>query len=181
MENITKNTKLYKISCRINKQKEEIYYRDLNTLEYSFLINIKNEGIRNDIAGKLVIVFRDVDTIPFGVRMNIGQDIINRTQNFCNSSELIEISIAEFRESILQDEMMMAIKQILNILPGQSYTELLKLNIKDLIELACLCELLIGKPIFKKHGLLNGKLPDDGKSLQEKMNALNKQLGGIPK
>jgi hypothetical protein len=180
----TRNTKLYKISCVIDKKKTEVYYRDLNTLEYSFLSNIKNEGVKYDIAGRQVIYQLDPDKVPFVVRMKIGEDVLKRINGLLESSQLFEITINEFRESLKKDDAMIAIKNILTYLPGQSFTELLKLNIKDLLELVCLCEYITGKQIFdigKKHGLINtNKLPDEGKSLQEKMNKISAHLG-IPK
>jgi len=184
MENITRNTKLYKISTIINKKKEDIYYRDLNALEFAFLNNIKNDLIKSDMAGRKVIVNQDVDKLPFGVIFKIGEDALKKVNDFLSDTQLFEITVKEFRESLLKDDAMVAIKHILSCIPGQSFTDLIKLNIKDLLELVCLCEYIIGKQLLgvdKKHGLVNkNKLPDDGKSLQEKMNALNGHLG-VPK
>lgn len=184
---MTRNTKLYKVSCTIDKKKQDIYYRDLNALEYSFLSNIKNDLTKKEMAAKTVIIKMDPDKVPFGTLLKIGEDIIGRLDMFLESPQLFDISINEFREGIKKDDAMLLIGHIMTFFPGQSFTELIKLNIKDLIELVCLCEHVIGKPIFdngkkqQHHGLINkSKLPDDGKSLQEKMNALNGHLG-IPK
>ena len=183
---ITKNTRFYKISCIVDKKKQDVYYRDLNALEYSYLSNIKNNVIRCEMAARTVIIKVDPDKIAIGPLLKIGEDVFNRTDSFLSpdNHQLFDITISEFRESLKNDDIMILIKHILTCLPGQSFTDLIKLNIKDLVELVCMCEYLIGKPIFgnqKKHGLVNkSNLPDDGKSLQEKMNSLNGFVG-IPK
>jgi len=184
MENLTRNTKLYKIKYTLNKKQNEVYYRDINALEYSFLCNLKNGVIVNDLAAKSVIVFTDPETIPFGTRQLIGKDVITKTNDVIQSKQLFEITVNEFREKLNHDDIMVAIKNILTCIPGQSFTDLIKLNFKDLLELVCLCEYIIGKPILdigKKRGLINkNSLPDNGKSLQEKMNGLNSSIG-VPK
>lgn len=180
---MTRNTHLYKTQYVINKKKQEVYYRDLTSLEYTFLSNIKNLAIRNDMAGRTAIYQIDPDQVPFGTRIVIGEDVLRRVNAVLNDKELFEITILELRERIKKDDFLMAIKSILTCLPGQSYTDLLKLNMVDLLELVCLCEQLVGKQILgvgniKKHGLINtATLPDDGQSLQDKMNALNSHLG----
>jgi hypothetical protein len=183
---MTRNTKLYKISCIVDKKRQDVYYRDLTVLEYSYLSNIKNNIIKCEQAARTAIVKTDPDKIAIGPLLKIGEDVYNRTDSFLDpeNHQLFEITISEFRESLKNDDIMILIKHILTCLPGQSFTDLIKLNIKDLVELVCMCEFMIGKPIFgaqKKHGLINkSTLPDDGKSLQEKMNALNSHLG-VPK
>jgi hypothetical protein len=181
---MTRNTKIYKILYPVGKKKEEVYYRDLTAMEYAFVNNIKNETIKRDLAARKAILYKDPDTLPIGTRITIGDDLLNKINNFLSSKQLFEITVSEFRENIKHDDFMIAIKHILTCLPGQSFTDLLNLNIKDLLELVCLCEYITGKPILdigKKHGLVNkNNLPDDGKSLQEKMNALNSFMG-IPK
>lgn len=179
---MTKNTHLYKIQCVINKKKQNIYYRDLTAIEYLFISNIKNEAFKEDLAGRTAIFDCDPDKIPFSKRMIIGRDCLDRVKQLLSSNQLFEITINELREKIKRDDFMIAIKYILMYLPGQSYTDLLKLNIIDILELVCLCEQIYNKPLFefgqKKHGLVNTKnLLDDGKSLQDKMNALNKFVG----
>ena len=179
---MTRNTHLYKTQYSIGKKKHDVYYRDITALEYTFFNNIKNQAVRDDMIGRLVIYQTDPDKVPFGTRIIIGRDVMSRVDSILASRQLFEISINEFREKIKQDDFLMAIKNILMCLPGQSFTDLLNLTINDLLELACLCELIVGKPIFetghKKGGLVNTKtLPDDGKSLQQKMDALNNHLG----
>lgn len=184
MENITRNTKLYKLTTTIHKKKVDILYRDLNALEYAFLNNIKNNIVKTEMAGRTVLFNKDPDSLPYGILLQIGEDILQRTADFLDDTQIFEITIKDFRESLIKDDAMIAIKHILTYMPGQSFTDLIKLNMKDLLELVCLCEFIAGKPILdvgKKHGLINkSKLPDDGKSLQEKMNALNTFVG-IPK
>lgn len=183
---MTRNTKLYKISCMVGNKRQDVYYRDLTVLEYSYLSNLKSDVVRYEMAARNAIIKVDPDKIAIGPLLKIGEDVFNRTYSFLNpeNHQLFDITISEFRESLKNDDVMILIKHILTCLPGQSFTDLIKLNIKDLVELVCMCEFMIGKPIFggaKKHGLVNkSTLPDDGKSLQEKMNALNSHLG-IPK
>jgi hypothetical protein len=73
---ITRNTHLYKTHCLINKKKQDIYYRDLTSLEYTFLNNIKNTAIRDDLAGRTAIFQFDPDKVPFGTRIIIGRDVL---------------------------------------------------------------------------------------------------------
>lgn len=176
---MTRNTKLYKTSFSKNKENIDVYYRDLTVLEISFLSNIKNDVIRYDIAAQSAIYNMDSNSIPLGVRIKIGQEALSKSLELTEDVRLLEISVSEFRKKIKRDDVMMAIKHIISIIPGQSFTELIKLTHKDLIELICLCEEIYGKPIFtfgNKAGvsLINPKsLPDGGKSLQQKMNELN--------
>jgi len=173
---ITRNTKLYKINFNQNNKKEEAYYRDLSVLEMSFLSNIKNDAIRCEMAANLAIYERDPSDIPIGVKLQIGREVLTKDSEILSSKQLFEITISELRDKLKNDDYMIAIKYILATIPGQSFTDLIKLNLKDILELVCLCESITGKPIFdtKKRGLVNTKnLPDDGKSLQEKMNELN--------
>jgi hypothetical protein len=177
---MTRNTRLYKVSCVIDKKKQEVYYRDLTALEYSFISNIKNNLVKCEMAAKTAIIKIDPDKVPIGPLLKIGEDILSRLDSFLQSSQIFDITIKEFRDNLKNDDIMILIRHILTCLPGQSFTDLIKLNIKDLIELVCLCEYITGKPIFgnKKRGLVNKNiLPEDGKSLQEKMSALNNFVG----
>lgn len=179
---MTRNTKLYKLNY--NSGKEEVYYRDITALEYSFLSGIKNDGYRYEIAAKTAIIDKDIKDIPIGTLIKIGQDVINKVNDLLYSKQLFEITIQETRKNIESDDFLLLIKGILAVLPGQSYTDLLNLNYKDLIELACLCEKLINKPIFNigRKGLVNTQdLSDNGKSIQDKINNLSSQIGPIPK
>jgi hypothetical protein len=180
---MTRQTKLYKTSFNNKNEKVEVYYRDLTVLEISFLSNIKNDIVRYDLAGVTAIYNIDSDKVPFGTRVKIGEEALSRSLELVNDQTMLEISVSDFRDSIKKDDVMMSLKYILSILPGQSFTELLKLTHKDLVELICLCEEISGKQIFnfgKRKGtnLINPtSLPDDGKSLQQKIDALNSHLG----
>ena len=181
---MTRHTHLYKTQCVIDKKKQDIFYRDLTAVEYTFFTNIKNTAIRDDMAGKMVIYQMDPEKVPFGTRIIIGRDALSRVDRILDDKQMFEITITELRNKLKQDDFLIAIKSILICLPGQSYTDLLNLTLVDLLELVCLCEAIIGKPLFdigsfKKGGLINTKtLPDDGKSLQEKMSALNGFIKG---
>lgn len=172
----TRNTKLYKVNYNDQGIKKEIIYRDLTNLEYSFLSNIKNDALRVEMAGKTVI---DEIDIPIGTLLLIGKKVLDNITDLLSSEELFNITLDEFKNNIKNDNIMMAIKQILCVLPGQSFTDLLNLNIKDLLELIVLCEEIQGKPILKRGGVkLKHNLTDeDKKSLQQKMNELNKFVG----
>lgn len=180
---LTRNTKLYKTSFNRGSEKVEVYYRDLTVLELSFLSNIKNDIVRYDLAGSTSIYNLDPSIVPIGTKIKIGEEILTKSSELANDIQLLEITVSEFRDSIKKDDVMMAIKFILMILPGQSVTSLLKLTHKDLVELVCLCEEISGKQIFTFGGkkgttLINPKnLPDDGKSLQQKIDELNNHLG----
>lgn len=180
---MTRNTKLYKTSFMRNSEKIEVLYRDLTTLELSFLFNIKNDISRYDMAASVAIYNYNPSEVPIGVKVKIGEEILSKALEIVNDIQLLEISVSEFRESVKKDDVMMCIKYILSIIPGQSFTDLLNLNFKDLIELVCLCEEITGKSIFTFGGkkgttLINPKnLPDDGKSLQQKMDELNNFVG----
>lgn len=174
--NYTRNTKLYKITYNDNGIKKEVIYRDLTNLEYSFLSNITNDVLKVEMAGKTVV---EDSNIPIGTILRIGKQVIDNVTNLLGSEELLNITIGEFKNNIKNDSIMIYIREILSILPGQSFTELLNLNLKDLIELVVLCEEIQGKPIFKRSGikLKHNLTDDDKKSLQQKMNELNKFVG----
>jgi hypothetical protein len=182
---LTRNTRLYRTSFTRGTEKTEVYYRDLSTLELSFLSNIKNDTVRYDLAGQTAIYNISPDLVPFGTRSRIGEEVLVKAETLINDPQLLEISVKEFRDNIKKDDVMMCMKYILSVLPGQSFTDLIKLNHKDLIELICLCEEITGKQIFnfgsigkKRTTLVNPKtLPDDGKSLQQKIDELNSHLG----
>lgn len=183
---MTKNTKLRKITY--NDQK--IVYKDLTALEIATIDNIKNESIKYETAAKLSIVEpTDTIDIPIGILIQIGRNSYKNSVVPLGDQELFEITVAEFRER-LRDEgssPVPLIAEILKVLPGQSFTDLMKLTYLDLLELVCVCERIKGEQILTvKKGLPNKKgfklvntkdLPDDGKSLQQKMADLNNALG----
>lgn len=186
---MTRKTSLY----RIKSGKQTIVYRDLTVLEISYLANIKNELTKREMAAKVSIVEpTDVSDIPWPILQKIGENCVTNSVKWIQDKQLFEILVKECREEIKEGSSPLAmIRQILQVFPGQSITELLKLTWRDLVEIACMAELALGKKIFDVGGLpvqrkgsslmQAGAFEDDGKSLQEKMNALNASLGGIPK
>lgn len=186
---MTRKTSLYKI--KVNKQ--TIIYRDLSVLEVSYLSNIKKEIIRKEMAAKIAIIEpTDLENISWPILQRVGANALDNSTKWVTDKQLFEILVKEYREG-LQDgtSPLSMIRHILQVFPGQSITELLKLTWKDLVEIVCLAELTIGKKIFDVSGLVTQRkgssllqpnaFEDDGESLQEKMNALNASLGGIPK
>lgn len=173
--NITRNTQLYKITYKLNNNPHELIFRDLTAVEYNFISNIKNDALKVEMAGKLVIDNYN-DKIPIGTILKVGKTVIDNVTEILNSQELFDITISNIKDDIKKDDFMMLIKNILMVIPGQSFTDLIKLNLKDLIELLCLCEEIVGKPILKsskhKTTLKKAFSEEDQKSLQQKMNEL---------
>lgn len=180
---MTRNTKIYKTSFKEKNKTIEVRFRTLSALEITFFDNIKNYDLRNELAGKTAIINIDSSKVPWPILMKIGEDVYYQSTKDVSDVQLLEICIKDFREKIKSDYVLVAIKDIIEAFPGQSITELLKLTPLDLIELVCLAEAVLKRPLFtvgdpkRRGGLIDPrKLPDDGKSLQEKMNDLNKYL-----
>lgn len=182
----TKNTTLHKIKY----DKTTVVFRDLTINEVCFLKNIKEEVYKQEYAGTFAIVEpTDTTSIPWAIKLQVGQRAIFNSTKTLNDKDLFEVTVKEYRQQLEKDTTspMPLMIEILKVLPGQSITELLNMTYNDLIEIACVCESLSGKQILnvekgftKKKGikLLDPKtLPDDGKSLQEKMTELNLALG----
>jgi hypothetical protein len=186
---MTRKTSLYKIKS----DKKTIVYRDLTVLEISYLSNIKNDLTRKEMAAKIAIIEPlDSSDIPWPILQKIGDNTLSNSVKWIQDKQLFEILVKECREDIKEGTSPLAmIRQILQVFPGQSITELLKLTWRDLVEIACMAEITLGKKIFDVGGLpvqrkgsslmQASAFEDDGQSLQEKMNALNASLGGIPK
>jgi hypothetical protein len=187
---MTRKTSFYKVKSG----KDEIVYRDLTVLEISYLLNVKNEIRRFELAAKVCITEpSNLDGIAWHILQQVGRSALENSTKWISDTQLFEILVKEYREDLKDGTSPLSmIKHILVAFPGQSITDLLKLTWKDLIELACLSEEMLGKKIFNVAGApsipKNGRklvnphsLDDDGKSLQDKMNALNASLGGIPK
>ncbi len=188
---MTKNTTFY----RIKHQNKEILYKDLSVSTLCYLENIKNEVNRNELAAKASIISpTNLEEIPWPILQQVGRNAIENSVKYISDKQLFEILVKEYREGLTDGSSPLSmIKHIMVAFPGQSITELLKLTWKDLVELVCLSEEVIGKRIFNVGGapaaprrkgsrLVNSSLfTNDGKSLQEKMNELNNILGGIPK
>lgn len=186
----TRKTSFY----QIKHNNSTIIYRDLNVLELSYLLNLKNDIIKFDMAAKAAIVEpTELDKIPWPILQQIGQSALERSTKWIVDKELFEIIVKEYRSDIKDGNSPLSmIKEILQAFPGQSITELLKLTWRDLIEMTCLAEEVLGRKIFNVAGMPTARrkgsslvnsnsFEDDGTSLQEKMNALNATLGGIPK
>lgn len=151
--------------------------------------------MKHDLAAKTCIIEpTDLTNIPWPILQQIGQSTINHSTKWVNDKQLFEILVKEYRKDILDGTSPLGmIKKIIEVFPGQSITELLKLTFKDLVELVCLAEQVTGKKILNVAGgpvprrkgsrLANAQVleGEDGQSLQDKMNALNASLGGIPK
>lgn len=180
---------------KIEHNKTTIIFRDLTVLELSYLGNVKNEVMRNDMAAKVCIIDpTDLANIAWPILQKVGQSAIDHSSKWVADSQLFEILVKESRKEVLEGSgPLTMIRRIVEVFPGQSITELLKMTWKDLVALACLAEQISGKKIFNVAGgptphrkgssLANNRAfeEDGGQSLQEKMNALNSALGGIPK
>ena len=185
---MTRNTKLYKTNVLdINGEKVEVLYRDLTALEIAYLNNIKNEQRKAEMTAKISIQNIDSSDIHWQVLEQIGISAWQKSTRIMLDEELFELTIREFRDSVQKDPIFNLIKKINEVFPGESLTNLLKMTYKDLLELACLCEVIVGKKMFNISGPFktntetatstnNGKteFADDGKTLREKMEELGK-------
>lgn len=182
---MTRNTKLYKTKTTSGK---EIWYRTLSVEELSFLDGIKNDITRSEMAGKLAVYKGELTHEDWALAITIGNKAIEYSTDVVADDRIFEITVKELRKKIVNDSALIAIKNILSVMPGQSVTDLLKLTYTDLIEMVCLGEILCGKPLINFGGdkappkkgmhLINpADLSDeDGKTLQDKMNELNSTL-----
>lgn len=172
---ITRNTKYYKSTVKdISNNEIDILYRELNILELSFLDNINSQNKKFEISYDLAV---DKEyNILWPTKLQIGELILVKSLKIVADKDLFEITIKNMREKISNDTTINMITHITQVFPGTSILELFKLNHKDLIELTCICENMTNKRIFDlkklqpKTGLK--EFPDDGKTLQEKMNEL---------
>lgn len=172
-----------------------IVFRDLTVLELSYLGNVKNEVMRFDMAAKVCIVEpSDLENIAWPILQKVGSSAIDHSTKWVADSQLFEVLVKESRKELSEGAgPLVMIRKIMEVFPGQSITELLKMTWKDLVSLSCLAEQASGKKIFSVAGgptiqrkssrLVNQQAfdEDNGQSLQEKMNALNSALGRIPK
>lgn len=180
---MTRNTSLHKLKYEGNS----VIYRDLNSLEVAFLLNIKNDSVRNEMAAKTAMLDPE-QNVPWPILQQVGERAIEHSTKVATDKQLFEITVKEYRDKLASDTDLSLISHIIRVFPGESILELLKLTHKDLIELVCLAESMTnsqiftvrGSPVRKKKGvkLVNpNELPDDGKGLQDKMNELNSMLG----
>ena len=175
---MTRNTKFYKTKG------SDIYYRDLTTVEYNVLMNIKNAVIRNEMAGTIAINNKDPKDVPFETKVQIGEDIIYRTSRIIDDPALVDVYVGQFRDTIKKgDPIVTWISHITKVFPGTSVVDLLNLTAKDLIELVVLCEEIIGNKIFgskqKKMNFVNPANLDDAgkKALRDQIRNLNNDIG----
>lgn len=166
----------------------DVLFRDLTAGEIGFLEGIKNDASRAEIAGRLSLYNSTIE-VPWVILMQIGQKAIDSSRRLYSDDVVFEMTVKDIRQNITDDVILTSILFILKVLPGQSYTELLKLTPKDLIELVCLCEKIIDQPLLdfgekKKTGmsLVNpDKLtPEQAKTLRQRIASLNNSVG-IPK
>lgn len=187
---MTRHTKLHKFTATVNGEKEEILFRDLNYLELSFLKNIKNDAIRCQIAGKIAIYDRDPNSIAWAPLMQIGESAIQNGDKIFNNDVVFEMFVKECKDSAKHDVMLIMISKILSCLPGQSFTDLLKLTPEDLLELVVVCENITGETLIDTEGKQKKKgmkltnpenlSEEDSKNLRQQIAKLNASHG-IPK
>jgi hypothetical protein len=183
---MTRNTKIHKLKAK----EREYLFRDLTAAELSFLEGIKNEAQRFEIAGRLALYEEDVALVDWPILISIGEQSISLSTSFYTNDVVFEMTVKDMRAKIEDDFILTAITFILRVLPGQSITELMNLTPKDLIELLCVCEKLINKPLLEfgetkkkpKMSLVNPEslTPDQTKNLRQEIAKLNSQYG-IPK
>ncbi len=180
---MTKNTKFYKVSTVIDRKKQDIHYRDLTVTELNVVLNIGSQIVMHEMAASLSITNIDPKKIPFGTKMQIGEDIIYRSSRLTSEPSSLDVTISEFRKNIKEgDPVMSWISHITKYFPGTSVIDLLSLTLKDLVELVVMAEEMSGEKIFgsRKKGmsLVNPMdLPDGGKALRQQIKDLNKSIG----
>ena len=186
---MTRQTKLHKTKILHEGENVEVLFRDLTAGELGFLEGIKNDATRAEFAGRVALYDRDAKEFAWPLLMQIGQKAIDSSRLLFADDILFEMTVQDFRQNIADDVILTAITFILKALPGQSYTELLKLTPKDLIELVCICEKVINQPLLdfgeKKSGgtkLVNPDTlsPAQAKTLRQQIAGLNSSMG-IPR
>lgn len=179
---MTRNTKFYR-----TKGADPVYYRDLTTNELTVLSNIKNNVVRNEMAANLAIINKDPDTVSFETKVQVGEDIMYRSNLIFQDAAILDVTINEFRSQINDGEPITAwLTHITKYFPGTSIVDLLNLTPKDLIELVVLCEEMSGEKIFgSKQKKMNFVSPENlsdtnKKALRDQIRNLNNQMG-IPR
>ena len=89
---MTRNTRLFSLTATIENQKKKIIYRELTVLELSFLKNINNDVERCNCAADFCITNEDPNNIPWPIKQQIGDHIINKSLEFAVDPELKEIT-----------------------------------------------------------------------------------------
>lgn len=187
---MTRNTKLHKFTVTIEGKKEEVLFRDLNYLELSFLKNIKNDARRCELAGRIAVYDKDSNTIGWAALMQIGESAIQNGDRVFSNDVVFEMFVKETRTSVKSDVTLTMIAKILTCLPGQSFTDLIKLTPEDLIELVILCEQITQDELInlggqqKKKGMKltnpENLSDEDSKTLRQQIAKLNSSIG-LPK
>lgn len=180
---MTRNTKFYKVKIEINNQLIDIYYRDLTVNELCALNNIKSYPVRCEFAAELAVTNYDVSNLSYALKMNIGEDVIENSSKELSDQNILDVTIAEFKEKVENDPVLIWISHITKYFPGTSIVDLFKLKPKDLIELVVLSEAMGGQDIFnnKKKGInfVNpGSLSKENrKALTDQIRDLNNSIG----
>lgn len=180
---MTRNTKLHVFTSKGKK----ILFRDLTVEELAFLKGIKSDANRCEIAGKLALYNSEDKNIGWAVLMQIGQNAIDKSESLLDHQITFEMTLRELRESVDKDVVLVAIGSILKVLPGQSITDLLKLTMKDLLEIVVICEKITGsvlidtnvtskKPTMKLADT-SSLSPEQNKSLRQQIAKLNSKMG----
>ena len=184
-EYMTRNTRLYKFKFKLNGEDTDVIFRDLTALELSFLGNLKDHSMQEEMAGRIAIENINSDNVPWPVRVQIGQKALEYSNEIVSNSKLEEITVKELRQSIEYDYIFYLISIIKRVFPTESIIDLMNLTVKDLIELVVFAEKFIDKKLIleteplptqrkKNRKLINPRdLPDQGASLQEAINKLN--------
>jgi hypothetical protein len=136
---MTRKTKLHQVQTK----EHTLIYRDLNVKEVGLLLGIQSETIRLEMAAKLAITnLTDTIDIPIGLLLQIGSNALSNSVKVIQDKELCELTIKEFRSQLSEEtsSAMGLVIEILKVLPGQSFTDLLELTFEDLVELVCVCE-----------------------------------------
>jgi CRP-like cAMP-binding protein len=182
---MTRNTKFYRASFITPKGASSIIFRTLTIEELACLSGIKNPSEKSRMAGELSIL--DKTDLSWPMLSQIGENAIKYSIQAVEDSELFELTVREFREKVLKDPVLLGLTHILQLFPGQSVTDLMKLTHLDIIELICFGEVFSSKQIFQvsgfksvpKKGMRLAKSNAETKqSLQDKMNQLNGFMNG---
>lgn len=182
---MTRNTKIHKTKIMLEGKEVDVLFRDLTSGEIGFLEGIKNDATRAEFAGRIALYDRNANDLAWPLLMQIGQRALDSSKLLLEDEVLFEMTVKEIRENISDSTILTAVTFILKVLPGQSFTDLMTLTPKDLIELVCVCEKIIDQPILdfgkKKKGthLVNPDMlsADQAKTLRQQIANLNNSHG----
>ena len=145
---MTRNTRLFKIRAKINGEETEVIFRDLTALELSFLGNLKDESTQEEMAGRISLINIDADVVPWAIRIQIGQKVLEYSNELAANTKLEEVLSHELRQSIEYDYTFYLISIIKRVFPTESIIELMNLTFKDLLELVIFAEKFTGKQLL---------------------------------